>query len=44
VPAVAAQLALVKRKESDAEKKLARGESFAFWDGSALKGRVRYVD
>jgi regulator of RNase E activity RraA len=42
--AVAAQLALVKRKEADAEKKLARGESFAFWDESALKGRVRYVD
>jgi 4-hydroxy-4-methyl-2-oxoglutarate aldolase len=43
-PAVAAQLALVKRKESDAEKKLARGESFAFWEESALKGRMRYVD
>jgi len=44
VPAVAAQLALVKRKEADAEKKLARGESFAFWEESALKGRVRFVD
>ena len=44
VPAVAAQLALVKRKEADAEKKLARGESFEFWSEAALKGRVRYVD
>ncbi len=43
-PAVATQLALVKRKEADAEKKLARGTSFEFWDASALKGRVRYVD
>jgi regulator of RNase E activity RraA len=42
--AVAAQLALVKRKEADAEKKLARGEDFAFWDPAAMKGRVRYVD
>jgi 4-hydroxy-4-methyl-2-oxoglutarate aldolase len=42
--AVAAQLALVRRKEADAEKKLARGEEFAFWDAAALKGRVRYVD
>jgi regulator of RNase E activity RraA len=41
--AVAAQLALVKRKEADAEKKLARGEDFAFWDPAALKGRIRYV-
>jgi regulator of RNase E activity RraA len=43
-PAVAQQLALVRRKETDAEKKLARGEDFAFWDPAALKGRVRYVD
>ena len=43
-PAVAAQVALVRRKEADAEKKLARGASFEFWSESALKGRVRYVD
>ena len=42
--AVAAQLALVKRKEADAEKKLARGESFEFWSAQALKGRIHYVD
>jgi regulator of RNase E activity RraA len=42
--AVAAQLALVKRKEAEAEKKLARGASFEFWSAAALKGRVRYVD
>ncbi len=42
--AVAGPLALVKRKEADAEKKLARGASFEFWSEAALKGRVRYVD
>lgn len=42
--AVAAQLALVKRKESEAEKKLARGARFELWSAEALKGRVRYVD
>ena len=43
-PEVARQLALVRRKEADAEKKLARGASFEFWSAAALKGRVRYVD
>ncbi len=44
VPAVAAQLALVRRKESEAEKRLARGERFEFWSAQALKGRIRHVD
>ena len=37
-PAVATQLALVKRKEADAEKKLAARRSSEFWDASALRG------
>jgi regulator of RNase E activity RraA len=41
---IAKQLALVKRKEAEAEMKLASGASFEFWSEAALEGRLRYVD
>jgi regulator of RNase E activity RraA len=42
--AVADQLKLVKRKEADAERRVLRGEKLQFWDETALKGHVRYLD
>jgi 4-hydroxy-4-methyl-2-oxoglutarate aldolase len=44
--AVAAQLALVRQKEADAEEKIRRGEKLKFWDEAALaaRGAIRYLD
>jgi hypothetical protein len=40
----AAQLRLVKKKETEAEVKVKRGEKLHFWSEADLKGRVRYLD
>ena len=41
---VAAQLEIVKRKESEAEARVKGGEKLKFWDPAALGDRVRYID
>ena len=41
---VAAQLEMVKKKESEAEARVKSGEKLKFWDPAALGDRVRYVD
>jgi len=41
---VAAQLEMVKKKESEAEARVKGGEKLKFWDPAALGDRVRYVD
>ena len=41
---VAAQLEMVKKKESEAEARVKCGEKLKFWDPAALGDRVRYVD
>ena len=41
---VAAQLELVKKKESEAEARVKGGEKLKFWDPAALGDRVRYID
>lgn len=41
---VAAQLELVKKKESEAEARVKGGEKLKFWDPAALGTRVRYLD
>lgn len=44
--AIAAQLELVRRKEAQAEAKLARGDALAFWEREALeqRGALRFLD
>jgi len=44
VEQVAAQLEIVKRKESEAEARVKGGEKLKFWDPAALGDRVRYID
>ena len=44
VEQVAAQLELVKKKESEAEARVKGGEKLKFWDPPALGDRVRYID
>jgi len=44
VEQVAAQLELVKKKESEAEARVKGGEKLKFWDPAALGDRVRYID
>jgi 4-hydroxy-4-methyl-2-oxoglutarate aldolase len=41
---VAAQLEMVKKKESEAEARVKGGEKLKFWDPAALGSRVRYID
>jgi 4-hydroxy-4-methyl-2-oxoglutarate aldolase len=41
---VAAQLEMVKKKESEAEARVKGGEKLKFWDPAALGDRVRYID
>ena len=41
---VAAQLELVRKKESEAEARVKGGEKLKFWDAAALGDRVRYID
>jgi len=41
---VAAQLEMVKKKESEAEARVKGGEKLKFWDSAALGDRVRYID
>jgi 4-hydroxy-4-methyl-2-oxoglutarate aldolase len=41
---VAAQLELVRKKESEAEARVKGGEKLKFWDPAALGDRVRYID
>ena len=41
---VAAQLEVVKKKESEAEARVKGGEKLKFWDPAALGDRVRYID
>jgi 4-hydroxy-4-methyl-2-oxoglutarate aldolase len=43
-PQVAKQLALVQKKEAEAERKVKKGEKLKFWDAKALEGRIRYLD
>lgn len=42
--AVARQLKEVERKETDAERRIRRGEKLKFWNPASLKDRVRYID
>ena len=44
VEQVAAQLEMVKKKESEAEARVKGGEKLKFWDPAALGDRVRYID
>ena len=44
VEQVAAQLEIVKKKESEAEARVKGGEKLKFWDPAALGDRVRYID
>jgi len=44
VEQVAAQLEIVKRKESEAEARVKGGEKLKFWDPAALGDRVHYID
>jgi 4-hydroxy-4-methyl-2-oxoglutarate aldolase len=41
---VAAQLEMVKKKESEAEARVKGGEKLKFWDPAALGDRVHYID
>jgi 4-hydroxy-4-methyl-2-oxoglutarate aldolase len=41
---VAAQIEVVKKKESEAEARVKGGEKLKFWDPAALGDRVRYID
>jgi len=41
---VAAQLELVKKKESEAEARVKGGEKLKFWNPAALGDRVHYID
>ena len=41
---VAAQLEIVKKKESEAEARVKGGEKLKFWDPAALGDRVHYID
>ncbi len=41
---VVKQLALVKKKEAEAEAKVKKGIKLKFWDPDALGSRVRYLD
>ena len=41
---VAAQLELVRKKESEAEARIKGGEKLKFWDPAALGDRVHYID
>jgi len=44
VEQVAAQLEIVKKKESEAEARVKGGEKLKFWDPAALGDRVHYID
>ena len=41
---VAAQLEMVRKKESEAEARVKGGEKLKFWDPAALGDRVHYID